>query len=36
MHNIEFFYNNAVENGLGYWVFYIVREYFRKRGIPGE
>jgi len=34
MHNIEFFYNNAVENGLGYWVFYIVREYFRKRGIP--
>jgi hypothetical protein len=34
MYNLQLLYTNAIENGLGFWVFYIVKEYFKRRGIP--
>ncbi|GMH70015.1 hypothetical protein TrRE_jg11079, partial [Triparma retinervis] len=34
MYNLQFLYTNAIENGLGFWVFYIIKEYFKRRGIP--
>ncbi|GMI28781.1 hypothetical protein TeGR_g12908, partial [Tetraparma gracilis] len=34
MYDIKPTFSNTVKNGLGFWVFYILREYFEKRNIP--
>jgi len=34
MYEIKRAYTNMVDNGLGFWVFYIIRSYFQVRNIP--
>lgn len=34
IHSINSAYSNTIKNGLGLWVFYILKKYFRTRNIP--
>lgn len=34
MHSIHVFHSNLIKNGLGLWVLYILKKYFRMRNIP--